>query len=244
MTVGNGTNYQRGNVLFLILIAVALFAALAYAVTSSNRTSGGTISKDKAKAYAAQILQHAALIRATVSRLKIGNGCTDTTLNFTTSGYQTQSNGVLNPDYGNAPGTKICHLFDPAGGNLSPTLPTPDALTTPVLGSSQWKAGHIGFRVWQVKEIGTDDTAGTVSANDLLMNQQWLNRETCLAINDLVGVTNPGGEPPTTWTTSSSVYNGTMASSGIQDDPAFNGKHDFCMSTLPNYIFISVMVAR
>ncbi len=60
---------DSGNVLFLILIAVALFAALAYAVTSSSRSGGGDISKEKASALASQILNHGIAVRTAVTRM-------------------------------------------------------------------------------------------------------------------------------------------------------------------------------
>lgn len=62
---------QKGNVLFLILIAVALFAALSYAVTQSSR-SGGDASKETNVINTAALTQYPNSVRTAVLRMIIG----------------------------------------------------------------------------------------------------------------------------------------------------------------------------
>lgn len=54
--------------MFLILIAVALFAALSYAITSSSR-SGSNSSKERDALYASQLIQFGTMVEAGVKRL-------------------------------------------------------------------------------------------------------------------------------------------------------------------------------
>ena len=75
------TTNQKGNVLFLILIAVALFAALSYAVTQSSR-SGGDASRETNILNAAQLTQYPTSIRTAVLRLVI-DGYQDTNILYT-----------------------------------------------------------------------------------------------------------------------------------------------------------------
>ena len=64
---------QRGNILFLILLAVVLFAALSYAVTS-QRDGGKNASGESAKSHASALLQYAALVENTVHRMVMVGG--------------------------------------------------------------------------------------------------------------------------------------------------------------------------
>ena len=68
---------QNGNVLFLILIAVALFAALSYAVTSSSRTNEGTATQEVDKLQISQVLQDCTALRSATERF-LFRGVADT----------------------------------------------------------------------------------------------------------------------------------------------------------------------
>lgn len=74
----------RGNVLFLVLIAVALFAALSYAVTQSSRSGGGT-SNETAALAASQITQYLNGVRTAATRLVL-NGVDPKELQFNDPG--------------------------------------------------------------------------------------------------------------------------------------------------------------
>ena len=102
----------KGNVLFLILIAVALFAALSYAVTQSSKTGGSNIGKDKAKIIASEIIQYATSVEQAVSRITLMNGCTDTQISF----ENPIVSGFINP---NAPADKRCHILHLDGGGVA-----------------------------------------------------------------------------------------------------------------------------
>lgn len=241
---------EQGNVLFLILIAVALFAALAYAVALSNSTSGSSISKEKSRTYAAQIVQHGQSLRSAIMKMKMLNGCTDTTLNFTNGTYKKNNGALVGPTNSTAPVDKRCNVYDSAGGNISPIVPPVGALdlTNPdTTNASATSPGSGRVYVFQVKGIGTDDVAGTESANDLVFFSSYINRDTCMAINDLMGIENPGGEPMTGINTGSTggFANGSFAATAIREYQGALAQPTLCYSAgASGYTFLQVLVER
>ncbi|MGB1077712.1 MAG: hypothetical protein ACPG05_05330, partial [Bdellovibrionales bacterium] len=112
--------YQTGNVLFLILIAVALFAALSYAITKSNRGKSNA-EKDKLALVASEMMQDASLMSQAIQRLMIIKHCSDTDISVH---YDWDQDGSLenngDDNYNSsAPSDKHCHLFDSNGAGLT-----------------------------------------------------------------------------------------------------------------------------
>nr|WP_313665886.1 hypothetical protein [Brucella intermedia] len=242
---------SSGNVLFIILIAVALFATLSYAITSSTRTSGSGVSKEKARANASSIIQYKTAWYNAILRMKISNNCKDDDINIYSGVYVTNSGAIANTSNALSPPDHSCDLFHSKGGALFPIVANKDIsdINNPVAsGNSVMKPGHSNFRVYQVVGVGTDGPAGTQSANDLISTTD-VNLETCLAANDIMGIENPGGLPPLVIITPGSVgvfENGSFSGTAIRELPGRNGNYHWCQrsanSTL--YNLLSIIIAR
>ncbi len=174
---------QSGNVLFLILIAVALFAALSYAVTSSSRGGDSTgFSREKAKLAAAELVQYGIQLEQAILRMKMVNKCLDTQISF---------ENPIDPDYlnPNAPASGSCHVFLPSGGGAA--WKTIDA---------QWQdpsSASVGLGIPDTacaRYVGTDGSGTTADsfcdtdtgATELILAVYGIRPEICAEINQSI----------------------------------------------------------
>lgn len=202
-------NRENGNILFLILLAVVLFAALAYAVTSSMRGGGKDGSDEKSQAIAAQIAQYATLMEQTVTRLRLSNNCSDTQISFensVVSGYTNAS----------APSDKRCHVFDTAGGGMSWQGPIAEVGNQPWVISGSTSIIGVGTGVWSSAE------AATAATTELIMFLPITSAAVCARINQALG---NSLQSISDWVTTTK-FTGTYAASTVNripDDPNAQG---------------------
>lgn len=109
-------NFQNGSVLFYILIAVLLFAALGYAVSMMMRSgSSDSIAREKESLSADEILGYAKTLREAVQILRVSHNCDETNLSFERSPFDGSDAGYVNAA---APSDFSCHVFHPQGGGI------------------------------------------------------------------------------------------------------------------------------
>ncbi|MCE7886764.1 MAG: hypothetical protein DYH13_04575 [Alphaproteobacteria bacterium PRO2] len=186
---------ERGNVMFYILIAVALLAALIFAVAQSGRGNIQQVSEEKARLYATEIIQSTGTMANGVAQLRL-RGVRDTEISF-------DNPSVPYPNANCADDT--CKLFHPAGAGL--TYAAPDMQWLDESAASATGFGVVGGMigqwyfpyntcVWQVGAGGDNCHADNSDNTELMVWLPWVKREVCLQINQLLGIPNPGGEPP------------------------------------------------
>lgn len=107
---------QKGNVLFIVLVGIALFAALVMAMTRSSNTDGGAVmSQAEAKLHAASIMRFGSDVEQAVRRLTTIGGCDVTQVSFEKSPFDGSDTDYVNP---NAPTDLHCHVYSPNGGQV------------------------------------------------------------------------------------------------------------------------------
>lgn len=155
---------ECGNVLFLILIAVVLFAALSYAVTQSSRSGGGGTDGEANLVNSAQITQYPASVRTAIVRMIIG-GVDVTQLNFDPpSAFATTCNT-----------TATACVFHPSGGGA--TSVTAPASVTASGNQAEW----VFTSDYAIENIST-------SANDIIAMLPGVGGAICTRLNTELGI--------------------------------------------------------
>ena len=159
-----------GNALFLILIAVALFAALSYAITSSGRGGSG-VDKEKAEIIAAEMINVIGSIQSRIMRLELIEGYKQVQFN---DSAENNSGTCYTADSNSSP-CRTIGLFNDATGQpnayLSNEFQSPNAPD----GSLGW--GYIITRTTLAgQEVGT-------TAPDHIMAIYYVDENVCDALN-------------------------------------------------------------
>ena len=150
---------SSGNVLFLILIAVALFAALSYAVTQSTRSGGGDASKEKLLTESSVIVQKSVSIRTAATQMMISRGITAAELLFDPP-----------KNFGGLTAGEIAReVFHPQGGGAI------------------YPEGWIVTSALQIDGIGLTDTGNPLKGSDIVAITS-VSREMCDALNKKLGI--------------------------------------------------------
>ena len=110
---------SAGNVLFLILIAVALFAALSYAVSSSFRGGETTISQEQARVKAGELLRDMESIRNGYSFLWSQKGCSIDEISFIKNGKDIEAPVSSDFDAASPKSDESCDIFHPNGAGIA-----------------------------------------------------------------------------------------------------------------------------
>ncbi len=164
-------NDQSGNVIFYILIAVALLAALSYTVSNSLRGGGETIGNERQALNASEIIEYGNVVASAVAQIRL-RGHKEAEISFENSAVEGYTNEKCTESE--------CKIFDLAGGGVSYMAPKADWLDKTQ--KEQTLYGEIYFNAGTaVKEIGSD-------TNDLVMIIPYLDKPLCMALNKKLGI--------------------------------------------------------
>lgn len=198
VVAGNAQGGVAGNALFLILIGVALFAALSYAITRSG-AGGSKSDAEQAQLAAAQISQFFGAVEQAFTRLRL-RGCPENQLTIENDVFIGGIDGPFSAPgpmipvgtNTNSPADGSCHIFHPNGGGVAPYV-IKGATTAPYNasggpGHSVWwgwaRPGNPFFTSQVVPGVGT-------TAADIVASMLYVPEKVCKAFAAGIGTPTP-----------------------------------------------------
>ncbi len=213
---------QSGNVIFYILIAVALLAALSFTVSQSGRGSVSNVSLEQSKLFATEIIEYGNNVAMAVSQLRLRGVSAD----------EVSFENTVVAGYTNAACTEAdCLIFDIEGGGLTFQSPPPNAND-----GTDWVYTTNG-----IDEIGS-------TRIDLVMILQNIDQTVCQQINQKLHNTTtiPEENASVSLTKFTGAYVGAVS---ISTTPSTALKSAYCFegdNSLPadTYHYYQVLIAR
>jgi hypothetical protein len=161
---------ENGNVLFLILIAVALFAALTWVITESTRSGSGSVQQEDMIMRFNQVQSQITNIRTALMYMR-SRGISTENLNFEYDGFaENYSNPKCTADR--------CKVFHSGGGSAIWAKP-PSQIND---GTDYYITGYN-----QVQGVGITNLADT-AATELMVVLPNITEDTCRLINAKMGL--------------------------------------------------------
>lgn len=197
---------SRGNVLFLILIAVMLFAALTAAITRSDRGST-TMDKERGSLSASDLMAYGGAMEKSVARM-LGDDMSENALSFENTVWKYYDGSDVEGAFAGCT-TDQCKMFHPSGGGLDAKTFTPQLIDSPA--GSDIQSGHAGVYSLKVTGVGT-------TAHDLVLMIAVIDQNTCREINKQLNITNPSDAPPLDAWGGAVLYDGTFGGPGDATD--------------------------
>ena len=229
-----------GNALFLILIAVALFAALSYAVTQSGR-GGGNIDREQLELDVAQLMDQASLIRSFYQRMMVMNAYDQIHMS---NAAESASGTVYLPDGSSTTGSTV-GIFNTAVTGIVPLYP-PESLWD---SASGYPLNQFGWSVAYNQVLTFGGSHEGTSLGDTFVAVGAVTEGACALINERLG--NGSSIPTLTYTAGSAnrdldlwQRDGTLFTSNtIEDIAAISaGSFPACVAFAPGVYFYALLI--
>ena len=180
---------QAGNAIVLILIAIFLFGALAAAFTRGMRAGQANLAAGQAKLIAEELLSYTKTMERSVDKLR-SKGCSENELTVQSTGITGYTNPNTRPD-------GECDIF--TGTNLNYVPPQTAWLDTAYAGDDNY-GEYLFLGGSSVYGVGSGGSCLVQSdldqCTDLLAVLRYIRKDVCIAINNILNIENPSGEPP------------------------------------------------
>ena len=230
---------EAGNVLFYILIAVALIGALSFAVAQSGRGNVQQLSAERARLFATEIIEHANIMASAVSQIRLRGSALNALC------FDHPSWGASDYDHSPACTDDFNKIYHPDGAGITWSEAPSEAMDTTATPDNLW---HF-YGDNEIENIGT--TCGAAGCSELIMVVDELQLIVCQQLNGLLGITDASTAPPTDTNFSATRYVGAFAHNQTIGDEAggsaLAGKTAGCFqkTAVPaEYVFYKVLVSR